>query len=260
MPVVGLHHPEGDLQKISRGAVQSLAACSSTSSCTFNHPSGTFFSVRWTVGSTEGGSSGSAAFATSNDRRYVIGQLMSGSASCSNPEGIDVYGRFDIPYQAALSAWLDVAPAGATRTPVYRFYNEGTRAHFYTASLGERDFVIATYPQFRYEGVAFYAYPVAAGGMEAVYRFYNAETQSHFYTISTGERDYVRNNLPKFNYEGERWWATSAAWGNAQAVHRFYSPGRGNHFYTISEGEKEYTRLYDRNWVYEGVGYYAWTQ
>jgi lysyl endopeptidase len=260
MPVVGLHHPQGDLQKISRGSVLSIASCSSPTSCTPNQSSGNFFQVRWTSGTTEGGSSGSAAFATSDGRRYVIGQLMSGAASCSNPSGSDYYGRFDVPYQAALKNWLDVFPTGVARTPVYRFYNETARAHFYTTSLAERDYVIASNAQYRYEGVVFYAYGAPASGMEAVFRFYNAETQSHFYTISQAERDWVRATLPKFQYEGERWWATTAQWGSSLPIHRFYSPGVGNHFYTISEAEKEYVRLYDRNWVYEGIGYYGWTQ
>ena len=260
MPVVSVHHPQGDLQKITRGTVQSLATCSSPSSCASNQPSGNFFSTRWSSGTTEGGSSGAAAFASSNGRRYVIGQLMSGSASCSNPNGIDIYGRFDVTYQAALRQWLDAAPAGAARTAVYRFYNEGSHAHFYTTSVAERDAVIAGNPAFRYEGAVFHAYGSAVGGMDAVFRFYNAETRSHFYTISQAERDSVLATLPKFAYEGVPWWAATTNWAESQPVHRFYSPGGGNHFYTISELEKEYVRLYDRNWVYEGVAYYGWTQ
>jgi hypothetical protein len=260
MPVVGLHHPQGDLQKISRGTVMSIASCSSPTSCASNQPSGNFFQVRWSSGTTEGGSSGSAAFATSDGRRYVIGQLMSGAASCSNPNGSDYYGRFDVAYQAGLKQWLDNAPSTSPRTPVYRFYNEGARAHFYTTSVAERDFVIANNPAYRYEGAVFAAYGGPTSGMDAVYRFYNSETASHFYTISQAERDWVRSTLPKFQYEGERWWATTSQWGGSLPIYRFYSPLVGNHFYTISEAEKEYVRLYDRNWVFEGVGYYGWTQ
>src|SRR5258708_2459798 len=43
-------------------------------------------------------------------------------------------------------------------TPVSRFYNLRTGTHFYTASSIERDHVILTYPQFLYEGVAYYVY------------------------------------------------------------------------------------------------------
>ena len=46
------------------------------------------------------------------------------------------------------------------RVAVFRFFNRKTGAHFYTASAVERDKVVATYPHFVYEGVAFHVYPV----------------------------------------------------------------------------------------------------
>ena len=58
-------------------------------------------------GTTEGGSSGSGLFRTIGSTRYVVGQLFGGDASCSNREGGDAYGRFDLAYSAALSRWLN---------------------------------------------------------------------------------------------------------------------------------------------------------
>lgn len=52
-------------------------------------------------------------------------------------------------------------PGGDGRTAVFRFYNRTTGAHFYTVSPGERDTIVATYPAFTYEGIAFYGYPSA---------------------------------------------------------------------------------------------------
>jgi 2',3'-cyclic-nucleotide 2'-phosphodiesterase (5'-nucleotidase family) len=40
---------------------------------------------------------------------------------------------------------------------IYRFFNEGEGAHFYTASAEERDFVIDVLPQYAFEGIAFFA-------------------------------------------------------------------------------------------------------
>jgi hypothetical protein len=42
---------------------------------------------------------------------------------------------------------------------VYRFYNATTGAHFYTAGEAEKANVLAKYPQFSLEGVAFYVLP-----------------------------------------------------------------------------------------------------
>lgn len=41
-------------------------------------------------------------------------------------------------------------------TPLYRFFNTQTGTHFYTASAAERDNVIATLPQFSFEGIGYY--------------------------------------------------------------------------------------------------------
>ena len=50
------------------------------------------------------------------------------------------------------------------RTGLFRFYNNQTGAHFYTTSASERDHVIQTYPQFIYEGVAYYVYTSGSPG------------------------------------------------------------------------------------------------
>ncbi len=68
--------------------------------------------------------------------------------------------------------------------PLYRFYNKKNGSHFYTASLAERDSVIARYGSvYHYEGVAYDVSLVAAGN-QPVYRFYNKKNGSHFYTAS----------------------------------------------------------------------------
>jgi uncharacterized protein (DUF1800 family) len=55
--------------------------------------------------------------------------------------------------------------AGGT-TPLFRFFNTKTGAHFYTTSADERDHVTATWPWFAYENVAYYVYtgPTPSGG------------------------------------------------------------------------------------------------
>ena len=48
--------------------------------------------------------------------------------------------------------------AGNGATPIYRFYNNRTGAHFYTVSASERDFVISNYKDFKYESIAYYVW------------------------------------------------------------------------------------------------------
>jgi len=74
--------------------------------------------------------------------------------------------------------------------------------HFYTINPAERDYVIATLPDFHYEGPTWYAQTGAGNGASPLYRFYSSLRGAHFYTLSASERDYVIATLPDFNYEG----------------------------------------------------------
>lgn len=106
--VTALHHPAGDLQKISFGNLASYWTCTPAKADQFScngasASASTFYGIAWRSGMTEGGSSGSGVFA--DNGRYLIGQLYGGNGTCSAP-GTDFYGRFDVAYNAALYQWL----------------------------------------------------------------------------------------------------------------------------------------------------------
>ena len=265
---VGLHHPSGDLLKISYGTINGFASCTSVSSdgtfsCNASDAnSGNDLRVNWTLGSTEGGSSGSGLFYRSGNSSYLVGILSGGTASCSNRSGSDYYARFDLQFRSALRLWLAPASTGpgpAGRVAVFRFYNASTGAHFYTPSPSERDYVVARLPEFAYEGPVFYAYPPNFAGESSVYRFYNAVTRAHFYTISDAERDYVVRNNPQFQYEGISWSAQTLPGNGSVPVYRFYNATSGTHFYTVSAADRNTLVNVNPSYNFEGVGYYAWT-
>lgn len=109
-PLATLHHPGGDLLKLSRGALQSYAACNGvTCTPTGSAQDSNYLVLRWSSGTTESGSSGSPAMAPWGGHRYVVGQLFAGSASCSVPDASDYYGRFDKAYPS-LRQWLGDVP------------------------------------------------------------------------------------------------------------------------------------------------------
>ncbi len=259
---IGVHHPRGDLLKISFGQIYASANCQSTGgtgiSCTnASGMQGNYYAVSWNQGLTEGGSSGSGLF----QGNYLVGTLYGGSSSTScSVSTVAVYGRFDLAYQSALSQWL--APPGPLSTPraaVYRFYNQASGAHFFTASAQERDNVINTLPSFNYEGVAFYVYAVPTVGQASVSRFYNSKTGAHFYTISQEERDYVRATLPAFQYEGLIWYAQTFDGNGSIPIYRFYNQRTGAHFYTVSAAERDFVIASYAEFKYEGVAYNAWS-
>jgi lysyl endopeptidase len=88
----GIHHPQGDLKKVSQGSVIGFNRWDSSTA------SNQYIEIRWSSGTTEGGSSGSSFFTLANGQYVVRGGLRGGSALCSNPNGTDLFSRFDQIY------------------------------------------------------------------------------------------------------------------------------------------------------------------
>jgi lysyl endopeptidase len=104
---LGIHHPLGGLQEASLGKVAFYLTCTGSGAyCSVGGSMATHIGIEWTGGSTAGGSSGSGLFVTKNNARYLVGQLF-GGFTCADPFPVKgVYGRFDLPYRAALKTWL----------------------------------------------------------------------------------------------------------------------------------------------------------
>jgi lysyl endopeptidase len=118
----GIHHPRGDLMKISRS--NNPVTVGSYRSTTDQH-----WRVNWSpqnngagqtvTAITERASSGSPLF---DQNRRIIGQLHGGPSSCGSSQPWDFYGRFDLSWTGGgtndtrLSNWLDPDNSGALTT------------------------------------------------------------------------------------------------------------------------------------------------
>ena len=110
--MVGIHHPDGDVKKISLGVIDGIANYGGSRT-----GSGGYLRVHWTAGVTEGGSSGSAVITGSYPNDRFVGSLTGGASSCSLPTGGDGYRRFDLVYpliSAYLSPTLPPGPVQLT--------------------------------------------------------------------------------------------------------------------------------------------------
>ena len=92
--VTGIHHPTGDLKKISFGA-------RGDGITSRGRPTENFYTVLWREGVTQGGSSGSGIF---NDQGQLVGMLSggprppTGQTECDLRPAYDFYGRFDVAF------------------------------------------------------------------------------------------------------------------------------------------------------------------
>jgi hypothetical protein len=108
--VIAIHHPEGDLKKVSEGSVVGISNPPVAGGTTLP-----FSEVRWSSGTTEGGSSGAGLFTFDGSQYLLRGALWGGTALCSNPQGTDNFSRLDQVY-SAVSPYL--APSSG---PAYDF-------------------------------------------------------------------------------------------------------------------------------------------
>lgn len=242
--IASLHHPSGDLQKISKGIIDSYSFTSNWNASTgsfstlsnTNQKNWSLYRVLWTSGVTEGGSSGGGLFLNYAGNATLVGQLLGGTSSCSNPTGRDVYGRFDLAYEQRLNNWLS-----PNSSPVYRFFHMPTSSYFFTNSVIERDIIRNLYSQqFRYEAPIFMGSPVAANGLKAVYRFRNLVNGSYLWTISDVERTSIVQNFSNFFIEENIAWYTretpAAGW---TPVYRFRDVTNGAYLLTASQVERQ---------------------
>lgn len=111
---VSIHHPAGDIKKISfddaaASPIQAMGSSEANSS----------WAVEWDRNTTtEGGSSGSPLY---DQAGRIIGQLWGGGASCSNLSAPDYYGRVSNSWEPSgsnstnqLKFWLDPTGSGVT--------------------------------------------------------------------------------------------------------------------------------------------------
>ncbi|MCC6961853.1 MAG: trypsin-like peptidase domain-containing protein, partial [candidate division Zixibacteria bacterium] len=111
---VGIHHPAGDIKKISfdYDFYESTDYLGSTVNPSLSH----WRIAVWDDGTTEGGSSGSPLY---NKYHQVIGQLHGGWAACNDLRA-DYYGKFSLSWTGGGTAatrlrdWLDPDNTGAT--------------------------------------------------------------------------------------------------------------------------------------------------
>ncbi|NBU91057.1 MAG: T9SS C-terminal target domain-containing protein, partial [Flavobacteriia bacterium] len=113
---VGIHHPSGDLKKISAFSGTSVSAGWNGNGL-LSHWRQSWSSNSNGHGVTEGGSSGSPLF--NNSQGYIIGTLTGGSSTCNSPTSPDYYGKISYHWTSngttsvkQLKPWLDPTNSG----------------------------------------------------------------------------------------------------------------------------------------------------
>ena len=110
---VAIHHPLGDVKKISKDLNQPVTGTYSADYTT----NGFWRILQWEVGTTEGGSSGCPLF---DQNKRVVGILTGGNAICGNSRD-DYFSKLSYSYNLSpllynqLKGWIDPAVSGAVK-------------------------------------------------------------------------------------------------------------------------------------------------
>ena len=253
------HHPKSDQQRISRGTVVSYAVRSSTNpegffSSTLN-PSVTainsdILEVRLTNGYTESGSSGSGLFKGTDANPIVIGQLFGGTAPACGVNSNNVYGRFDVAFNAGMKDWL---AQGAKF--VSQLYNASSGIHYYSYGQTDISAFSTSSPSYSNQGEVFKVSSYQTAGLSPVYRFYNTSNGSYFYTISEKERAAVASNTPRMRYDGIVWYASATAAGTVP-VYSAFNKATGSQFFTTNNATRASLIAANPQFITDGIAFY----
>jgi lysyl endopeptidase len=253
--VHSVHHPRGDQQRLSRGAITSYSVRDAINANTFygsNITSGTILDVTITTGLTEGGSSGSGLFKGTDSNPQVIGQLYGGSTpACGSPK-YNVYGRFDVAFNGGMKDWLVQGVKS-----VVLFNNASTGVYYYTYSTTDIS-TLNSNAAYSNRGAYFNVSSYQTAGLSPVYRFYNTSNGSYFYTISEKERAAVASNTPRMRYDGIVWYASATSAGtNTQAVYSYFNSVTGSQFFTTSNTTTSTLIAGNSQFKADGIAFYV---
>jgi hypothetical protein len=190
-PVTILHHPEGDLKKVSQAASAGIGQVIDRG---VPLASGTYNVVGpYSLGITEPGSSGSGLLTMSAAGTFELrGGLFAGSSSCRRPTDQDYYSRLDAA-MPLLAQYLSPNTPNPGKQVVVEYYAASLDDYFMTADANEISGLDAgVHPGWVRTGLRFLAYSdpnLAPPGTSPVCRFYILPQYgtSHFYSADPNE-------------------------------------------------------------------------
>lgn len=144
--------------------------------------------------------------------------------------------------------------------PVQRIQNTTLYgAYFFSIYPTEITTALATNPNWRLEGPAFWASLATGSDLYPVHRFRNKTNGSYLYSIYETERaDIAANYAATFAYEGVAWYARQTPATGWSALYRFRNKTNGTYLFSAYESEKDaIVAIYPDVFALEGIAYYV---
>ena len=155
---------------------------------------------------------------------------------------------------------IQAQASSADYQPVQRIQNTTLYgAYFFSIYPGEVTTALATNPNWRLEGPAFWASLATGTDLHPVHRFRNKTNGSYLYSIYETERaDIATNYAATFEYEGVAWHARQTTAIGWSALYRFRNKTNGTYLFSAYESEKDaIVATYPDVFALEGIAYYV---
>jgi len=127
--------------------------------------------------------------------------------------------------------------------PLYRYYHEGNKDHFYTANASEINATVngqVGNHGYKCEGSIGHVFTSQVTGSVPLYRYWNSGSSDHFYTANPNEIGATQNGQTgNFGYtcEGIVGYVFVDQEPLARPLHRYWHEGNKDHFYTDNGNE-----------------------
>jgi hypothetical protein len=142
-------------------------------------------------------------------------------------------------------------------TPLFRLQNSAVPGTYLYATEAEKTSILANYPNFINEGLAFKVGVTPDDDLIAFYRFQNRDIPGTYLYASEAERSTILANYANFKEEGLAFYAYDGNADLAQDVYRLQNRDQPGTYLFVGGQEKDQILANYDNYVLEGVAFEA---
>ena len=249
-------------------ALTLLTACGGQSTTDTLTTSGATSQTSQTLSSTANGQTNATKLLDSLAVLYPNGQLPANRTAQAaidlgqNPAALKLTAETATTAKGQSTANTPIAAQAVTADyqPVQRVQNTTLYgAYFFSIYPTEVNNALATNPNWRLEGPAFWASLATGTDLYPVHRFRNKTNGSYLYSIyGTEQVSIITNYADTFEHEGIAWYARQTPATGWSALYRFRNKTNGTYLFSAYESEKDaIVATYPDVFALEGIAYYV---
>lgn len=142
-------------------------------------------------------------------------------------------------------------------TPIYRFQNRNIEGAYLYVAEEERQRVLANYPNFVEEGLAFNVADESDDELMPIYRFQNQNLQGAYLYVGEEERQNILENHSNFVEEGIAFYVYGVNSNQADSIYRFQNQNTPGAYLYVGETERQDILANYGNFREEGIAFEA---